>query len=333
MTIDLLGRSLLTLRDFSPDEIRYLLGLALRLKDKKREGITGDLLRGRNIVLLFEKTSTRTRCAFEVACFDEGGCATFLSNSQMGKKESLEDTARVLGRFYDGIEFRGFHQETAEDLARYSGVPVWNGLTDLYHPTQALADVMTLMENTDKPLNKLKMVYMGDARNNVANSLMIICAKLGMRYTAISPKSLAPDANLLRDMQAVAKETGAIISISDQLKDVDGADAVYTDVWVSMGEEDKYEERIRLLTPYRITREVMQKTGNDKAIFLHCLPSFHDLKTQVGKETFEKYGLTEMEVTDDVFRAPASKVFDQAENRLHTIKAIMVATIGRQEDQ
>lgn len=332
MTVNLLGRSLLTLRDFSPEEIRHLLEMALKLKDKKRKHLPGDLLRGRNIVLLFEKASTRTRCAFEVACFDEGGCATFLSNSQMGKKESLEDTARVLGRFYDGIEFRGFRQETAEDLARFSGVPVWNGLTDLYHPTQALADVMTLMENTDKPFKDLKMVYVGDARNNVANSLMIISAKLGMQYTAISPQSLAPDENLLRDMQAVARETGAVISVSDDLEDVHGADAVYTDVWVSMGEEDKFEERIRLLTPYRVTRDVMQKTGNSKAIFLHCLPSFHDLNTQVGKETFEKYGLTEMEVTDDVFRAPSSKVFDQAENRLHTIKAIMVATIGRQDD-
>ena len=330
MPVNLKGRSFLTLKDFSPEEIRYLLDLSHDLKRKKRAGVPGDLLRGRSIVLLFEKTSTRTRCAFETACWDEGGNATFLSNSQMGKKESLEDTARVLGRFYDGIEYRGFAHRTVEDLARFSGVPVWNGLTDLDHPTQALADILTLEENVKKPLRECKLVFLGDARNNVANALMIICAKLGMQYTAVGPQELAPDAELLREMQAVAGETGARIRFSTDLADVKGADAVYTDVWVSMGEESMFQERIRLLTPYRVTAEVMRGTGNPACIFLHCLPSFHDLQTATGREIHEKYGLTEMEVTDEVFRSPASKVFDEAENRLHTIKAVMVATIGRQ---
>jgi len=330
MPVNLKGRSFLTLRDYAPQEIRYLLDLSHDLKRKKRAGIPGDLLRGRNIVLLFEKTSTRTRCAFETACWDEGGNATFLSNSQMGKKESLEDTAKVLGRYYDGIEFRGFEHQMLEDLARYSGVPVWNGLTDLDHPTQALADIMTLEENVKKPLRECKVVYMGDARNNVANALMIICAKLGMRYTAICPKELKPEEGMMAEMQAVAKETGATLTVSHDIADVKGADAVYTDVWVSMGEEALFEERIRLLTPYRVTMDVMKKTGNADCIFLHCLPSFHDLETATGRDIHEKYGLTEMEVTDEVFRSPQSKVFDEAENRLHTIKAVMVATIGRQ---
>ncbi len=330
MPVNLKGRSYLTLLDFTPDEILYLLALSKDLKAKKRAGIKGDLLAGRNIVLLFEKTSTRTRCAFETACWDEGGNATFLSNSQMGKKESLEDTAKVLGRFYDGIEFRGFAHKTVEDLAKYAGVPVWNGLTDRYHPTQALADVLTLMENTAKPLSDCKLTYVGDARNNVANSLMIICAKLGMRYAAICPDELRPQAGLLAEMEALCKLTGGSIQVSSDLNDVKGADAVYTDVWVSMGEEAQFEERIRLLEPFRVDGALMQKTGNDKAIFLHCLPAFHDLETQTGQEVHQKYGLSEMEVSDEVFRSPASKVFDQAENRLHTIKAVMVATIGRQ---
>ena len=330
MPVNLKGRSYLTLIDFSPEEIRHLLQLSHDLKRKKRAGIQGDLLRGRSIVLLFEKTSTRTRCAFECACWDEGGNATSLSNSQMGKKESLEDTARVLGRFYDGIEFRGFEQKTVEELARHSGVPVWNGLTDLYHPTQALADVMTLQENTNKALSECKLVYLGDARNNVANSLMIICAKLGMQYTAIAPKELMPDPELLTRMQEVAAQTGAKLSFSENTDDVVGADALYTDVWVSMGEEGMYEQRIKLLKDYRITQELMNKTGNLHCIFLHCLPSFHDLETATGREVQEKYGLSEMEVSDEVFRSKQSKVFDQAENRLHTIKAVMVATIGRQ---
>ncbi|NLX82245.1 MAG: ornithine carbamoyltransferase [Clostridiales bacterium] len=330
MPVNLKGRSFLTLLDFTPQEIHYMLDLAMDLKRKKRAGVRGDLLAGRNIVLLFEKTSTRTRCAFETACWDEGGNATFLSNSQMGKKESLEDTAKVLGRFYDGIEFRGFAQQTVVDLARFSGVPVWNGLTDLYHPTQALADVMTLMENTTKPLNKCKLVYMGDARNNVANSLMIICAKLGMTYGAISPKELEPDPQLVSQMRELAKETGAEIQLGGDLDILEGADAVYTDVWVSMGEEAMFEERIRLLKGYRVDSAAMKRTNNEHCIFLHCLPAFHDLNTTIGVEVKEKYGLDEMEVSDEVFRSPASKVFDQAENRLHTIKAVMVATIGRQ---
>ncbi|MHC1787660.1 MAG: ornithine carbamoyltransferase [Christensenellales bacterium] len=329
MPVNLKGRSFLTLEDLSPEEIRYLLTLSNDLKRKKRAGIPGDLLRGRNIVLLFDKASTRTRCAFETACWDEGGNVTFLSNSQMGKKESLEDTARVLGRFYDGIEFRGYAQKTAQDLARFSGVPVWNGLTDQCHPTQALADILTLSENTMKPLHDCKLVFLGDARNNVANSLMIISAKLGMRYTAVSPRELAPDPALVSRMQAVAEETGAILTLTDDLAGVAGADAIYTDVWVSMGEEAQFEERIRLLRPYQVDLEVLRKTGNPQVIFLHCLPAFHDLETATGREVYEKYGLREMEVTDEVFRSGHSKVFDQAENRLHTIKAVMVATIGR----
>ncbi len=330
MPVNLKGRSYLTLKDFTPQEIRYLLDLAHDLKRKKRAGIPGDLLRGRNIVLLFEKTSTRTRCAFETACWDEGGNATFLSNSQMGKKESLEDTARVLGRFYDGIEFRGFAQQTAEDLAKYSGVPVWNGLTDKYHPTQALADVMTLEEYAEKPLRQCKLAYVGDARNNVANSLMIICAKLGMRYAAVSPRELFPEAGLLEEMRDLAGETGGEIEITSDLAGVRDADAVYTDVWVSMGEEAQFESRIKLLEGYRVDRALMEQTGNPAVIFLHCLPSFHDLETQIGREVHEKYGIREMEVSDEVFRGANSRVFDQAENRLHTIKAVMVATIGRQ---
>ncbi len=330
MPVQLKGRSLLTLLDFTPEEIRYLLDLAHDLKRKKRAGIPGDLLRGRNVVLIFEKTSTRTRCAFETACWDEGGNATFLSNSQMGKKESLEDTARVLGRFYDGIEFRGFAQQTAVDLARFSGVPVWNGLTDLYHPTQALADLMTLEENAGKPLSACKLVYVGDARNNVANSLMIICAKLGLHYAAVCPKELKPEPGLLKAMSQLARENGGSVTVSSRLGAVAGADAVYTDVWVSMGEEARFAERIRLLKDYAVTRAVMEKTGNPRAIFLHCLPAFHDLNTETGAEVHETYGLSEMEVSDEVFRSAQSRVFDQAENRLHTIKAVMVATIGRQ---
>ena len=330
MPVQLKGRSLLTLLDFSAEEIRYLLDLAHDLKRKKRAGIPGDLLRGRNVVLIFEKTSTRTRCAFETACWDEGGNATFLSNSQMGKKESLEDTAKVLGRFYDGIEFRGFAQQTAEELARFSGVPVWNGLTDLYHPTQALADLMTLEEHAGKPLADCKLAYVGDARNNVANSLMIICAKLGLRYTAVCPEELSPEKDLLHEMQALAGETGGEIIVSHDLDGVVGADALYTDVWVSMGEEARFEERIRLLAPYQVNSALMARSQNPKAIFLHCLPAFHDLNTETGREVQQKYGLKEMEVSDSVFRSPQSRVFDQAENRLHTIKAVMVATIGRQ---
>ena len=329
MPVNLKGRHLLTLKDFTPEEIRYMLDLAHELKTKKRLGIRNKMLEGKNIVLLFDKTSTRTRCAFEVAAFDEGAQVTFLSNSQMGKKESLEDTAKVLGRFYDGIEYRGFKQEVVELLAKHSGVPVWNGLTDMYHPTQILADFMTIEEHVHKPINKVKLVYVGDARNNMGNSLMIGAAKMGMTFVGIAPKSLFPDPALVAEMQEVAKETGASISFSEDIAAVESADAIYTDVWVSMGEEAQFEERIRLLTPYRVTMDMMKMTHNDNVIFLHCLPSFHDLETSVGRDIYEKFGITEMEVTDEVFRSKYSKVFDEAENRMHTIKAVMVATIGR----
>ncbi len=326
--MNLHGRSFLTLLDYTPEEIRYLLDLSHRLKREKRERIFHETLKHRNVVLLFDKSSTRTRCAFEVAALDEGAHVTFLSNSQMGKKESLEDTAKVLGRFYDGIEYRGFSQTLVEDLARFSGVPVWNGLTDLYHPTQVLADLMTIEEHAGKPLSKTKLVFIGDARNNMGNSLMIGAAKMGMEFTAIAPKALWPDETLTKRMQALAMETGAKIMLSDSLDAVAGADAVYTDVWVSMGEESRFAERIALLEPYRVTMDVIRKTGNPHVLFLHCLPSFHDLNTSVGKDIHEKYGLTEMEVSDEVFRSSHSVVFDEAENRMHTIKAVMVATLG-----
>jgi len=332
MAVNLKGRSFLSLKDFTPEEIRYMLDLSHDLKAKKRAGIRGDLLAGKNIVLLFEKASTRTRCAFEVAVMDEGGHVTFLgqNDSQIGKKESIEDTAKVLGRFYDGIEFRGFKQATVEALAKYSGVPVWNGLTDIEHPTQILADFMTIEEHVAKPLNKVKLVYMGDARNNMGNSFVIACAKMGMHFVACAPKELFPEKKLVDEMNKVAKETGAKIElIDDPAKAVKGADVIYTDVWVSMGEEHLFGERIKQLKKYQVTTDLMKKTGNPEAIFLHCLPSFHDLETKVGKEVYEKYGIKAMEVTDEVFRSSASKVFDEAENRLHTIKAVMVATAGR----
>ncbi len=332
MAVNLKGRSFLSLKDFTPEEIRYMLDLSHDLKAKKRAGIRGDLLAGKNIVLLFEKASTRTRCAFEVAVMDEGGHVTFLgqNDSQIGKKESIEDTAKVLGRFYDGIEFRGFKQATVEALAKYSGVPVWNGLTDIEHPTQILADFMTVEEHVHKPLNKVKLVYLGDARNNMGNSFVIACAKMGMHFVACAPKELFPDKKLVDEMNKVAKQTGAKIElIDDPAKAVKGADVIYTDVWVSMGEEHLFGERIKQLKKYQVTADIMKKTGNPDAIFLHCLPSFHDLETKVGKEVYEKHGVKSMEVTDEVFRSSASKVFDEAENRLHTIKAIMVATAGR----
>lgn len=327
MPINLRGRSLLTLKDFTPEEVKYLLELSKDLKAKKRMGIKGDLLKGKNIVLLFEKTSTRTRCAFEVAAFDEGANVTFLTNSQMGKKESIEDTARVLGRFYDGIEFRGFKQETVEILAKYSGVPVWNGLTDEDHPTQVLADFLTIMENFEKPLNKIKFVYIGDGRNNMANALMIGASKMGMDFVIISPKELFPSKELINEMEKTASENGGKITITDKLDAVANADVIYTDVWISMGEESKVEERIKLLKPYQVNMDLIKKTNNPEVIFLHCLPSFHDTKTEMGYDVYQKYGIKEMEVTDEVFESKYSKVFDQAENRMHTIKAVMVATL------
>ncbi|MDA3809216.1 MAG: ornithine carbamoyltransferase [Spirochaetaceae bacterium] len=328
MAVNLRGKNFITLKDFTPEEIRYMLNLSLDLKRKKRAGIKGNLLERKNIVLLFEKASTRTRCAFETAAFDEGACVTFLTNSQMGKKESIEDTAKVLGRFYDGIEFRGFKQKTVEDLAEFAGVPVWNGLTDQYHPTQILADFLTIIEHCNKPLNKVKFVYAGDARNNMGNSLMIGAAKMGMHFVALAPKELFPSEKLVAEMNEVAKETGAVIELSESLDAVKDADVIYTDVWVSMGEEDMFEQRIKQLKPYQVNMDMVKKTGNDDVLFLHCLPAFHDLETAVGKEVKEKFGLDAMEVTDEVFRSKHSKVFDEAENRMHTIKAVMVATIG-----
>ncbi len=331
MPANLRGRSLLTLKDFTTEEIRYLLDLSHDLKAKKRAGIRGDLLDRKNIVLIFDKTSTRTRCAFETACWDEGGNVTFLTNSQMGKKESIEDTAKVLGRMYHGIQYRGFSQRLIEDLARYSGVPVWNGLTDEDHPTQVLADLMTIEERCHKPLNKVKLVYSGDARNNMGNALMIGCAKMGMHFVALAPEGLRPNENLTTEMKALAAQTGASIeffSIEEADTALKGADVLYTDVWVSMGEEAKFAERIAQLQKYRVTMDFVRKTGNPEVIFLHCLPAFHDTETDIGKEVAAKHGITEMEVSDEVFRSRHSFVFDQAENRLHTIKAVMVATIG-----
>ena len=322
------GRNFLTLLDYTPDEIRALLKLAHQVKAEKKQGIFPKRMANKNVVLLFEKTSTRTRCAFETAAYDEGANVTFLSNSQMGKKESLEDTAKVLGRFYDGIEFRGFKQETVELLAKYSGVPVWNGLTDLYHPTQVLADWMTIEEHVKKPLHEVKFVYVGDARNNMGNSLMIGCAKMGMHFVGIAPKALFPSEELVNKMRELCKETGGQIELSDSIDAVEGADVIYTDVWVSMGEEAQFEERIRLLEPYRVTMDMLKKTGNPDVIFEHCLPSFHDLETSVGKDIYDRFGLKEMEVSDEVFRSKHSVVFDEAENRMHTIKAVMVATMS-----
>lgn len=330
MAINLKGRSFLTLKDFKPEEIKYLLDLSEDLKSKKRSGIKGNLLDGKNIVLLFEKTSTRTRCSFEVAAFDEGGHVTFLgaNDSQMGKKESIEDTAKVLGRFYDGIEFRGFKQESVEILAQNAGVPIWNGLTDMYHPTQILADFLTIKENVNKPLDKVKFVYVGDARNNMGNSLLIGAVKMGMDFVALAPKKLWPCEELVAEIKEVAKETGGSITLTEDVNEVKYADVIYTDVWVSMGEEDQFEERIKLLKPYQVNMDMINKTENKDVIFMHCLPAYHDLNTKVSNEIYEKFGLKEMEVTDEVFKSKHSVVFDEAENRMHTIKAVIVATIG-----
>ncbi|MGI6586310.1 MAG: ornithine carbamoyltransferase [Lutisporaceae bacterium] len=328
MAVNLKGRSFLTLMDFSPMEIRYLLDLSRDLKAKKRSGIYNYLLKGKNIVILFEKTSTRTRCAFEVGALEEGAHVTYLdqSSSQMNKKESLEDTAKVLGRFYDGIEYRGFKQSVVEDLAKYSGVPVWNGLTDADHPTQILADMLTIEEHVAKPLNKVKVVFCGDTRNNMAYAWMYGCAKMGMKFTALGPKELSPSQDILNKVNEVAKETGAIIEVAHDIDAVKGADVIYTDVWASMGEEDKIPERVKLLTPYKVNMEMLEKTGNPDVIFMHCLPAFHDFETKLAKEMKEK-GYDIREVTDEVFRSRHSVVFDEAENRMHTIKAVMVATL------
>ncbi len=331
MAVNLKGRSFLTLMDFTPEEIRYMLDLAHDLKSKKRAGINNQILKGKNVVLLFEKTSTRTRCAFEVACMDEGAGVTFLDSgsSQMGKKESLEDTAKVLGRFYDGIEYRGYEQSVVEDLAKYAGVPVWNGLTDVDHPTQILADLMTIEEHIAKPLNRVKVVFCGDIRNNMSYAWMYGCAKMGMHYVAYGPDVLAKemDQDVLARVQEVAKETGAVIEVSSDPAALKGADVLYSDVWASMGEEAEIPERVKLLTPFRIDMDMIKATENPEVIFLHCLPSFHDFETKMAREQKEA-GYDIREVTDEVFRSKHSKVFDEAENRMHTIKAVIVATIG-----
>lgn len=331
MAVNLKGRNFLTLMDFTPEEIRYMLDLAHDLKSKKRAGIRNEVLKGKNIVLLFEKTSTRTRCSFEVACLDEGAHVTFLDSksSQMGKKESIADTAKVLGRFYDGIEYRGFSQEVVEELAANAGVPVWNGLTDVDHPTQILADMLTIEEHIAKPLSKVKVVFVGDVRNNMAYAWMYGCAKMGMHFVAYGPKELADqvDSDVLARARAVAKTTGAVIEVSTDEACLRGADVIYTDIWASMGEEDQISERVKLLTPYKVTGEMMDRTENPDAIFLHCLPSFHNFETTMAKEQME-LGYDIREVTDEVFMSRQSKVFDEAENRMHTIKAVIVATIA-----
>ena len=328
MPVNLKGRSFLTLMDFTVAEVRYLLDLSRDLKARKRMGVRTGLLQGKNIVLLFEKSSTRTRCAFEVAALDEGAHVTFLdsASSQVGKKESLEDSARVLGRFYDGIEYRGYSQEVVECLARFSGVPVWNGLTDVDHPTQVLADFLTIEEHVAKPLNQVKLVFAGDIRNNMAYALMYGAAKTGMHFLGLGPRELFPSEEILTRVREAARLTGARIEVSDDINAVQGADVIYTDVWASMGEEDQIPKRVLLLTPYKVTMEMVQKTGNPGLIFLHCLPAFHDFETRLAKDMKDK-GYDIREVTDDVFRSKHSVVFDQAENRMHTIKAVMVATL------
>lgn len=332
MAFNLKGRSLLTLLDYSKEEINYLLTLSQNLKDKKRAGIRGDLLAGKNIALIFEKPSTRTRCAFAVGAKDEGGYPEYLGKNdiQLGKKETVADTARVLGRMFDGIQFRGFKHETVEVLADYAGVPVWNGLTDKYHPTQILADLMTIKEKFGY-LEGINLVYAGDGRNNMANSLMIGAAVMGMNYTIVSPDELWPCPDLIERCENINFESGGSIEITDDPVDgVLGADALYTDVWVSMGEEDKFSERIELLKPYQINAEMIENTENEDVIFLHCLPAYHNIETDNGRKIHEEYGIEEMEVTDEVFESEYSVVFDEAENRMHTIKAVMVATIGNQ---
>lgn len=328
--MDLKGRNFLKLLDFTPEEILYLIDLAAELKDKKKKGIlTKDMHQGKNVALIFEKTSTRTRCSFEVAAHDLGIGTTYLdpSGSQIGKKESIADTARVLGSMYEGIEYRGYGQEIVEELAKYAGVPVWNGLTNEFHPTQMLADVLTIKEKLGR-IKGVKLTYMGDARYNMGNSLMVVCAKLGMHFTACTTKKYFPDAALVKECEAIAGETGATITLTEDVEaGTRGADVIYTDVWVSMGEPDSiWEERIRELTPYQVNKKVMDNAGS-QAIFMHCLPAFHDLKTKIGKEMGEKFGITEMEVTDEVFESAQSVVFEEAENRMHTIKAVMAATL------
>lgn len=329
MAINLIGRSFLTLLDFSPREIRYLLDLSHDLKEKKRMGLHGDLLKGKNIVLLFDKTSTRTRCAFEVATLEEGAHVTYLTNSQFQVKESLEDSAKVLGRFYDGIEYRGYEQATVVELAKHAGIPVWNGLTDVDHPTQILADFLTLEEEIrNKSLSDMKLVFAGDTRNNMSYALMYGAAKMGMHFVALGPKALAPNQDIMTKVLEISKSTGAVIEFTDNVDEaVKGADAIYTDVWVSMGENVDYAERAKLLSPFRVTMDMFSKTGNSHTLFMHCLPSYHDFNTETARK-FKDQGVDIREVEDEVFRHKNSVVFDQAENRMHTIKAVLVSTLG-----
>ena len=327
--MNLKGRNFLKLKDFTPEEILYMVDLAAELKDKKKKGIAHDALTGKNIALIFEKTSTRTRCSFEVAAHDLGMHVTYLdpSGSQIGKKESIADTARVLGRMFDGIEYRGFGQDIVEELAEYAGVPVWNGLTNEFHPTQMLADVLTIREHLGR-IKGVKLAYMGDARYIMGNSLMVTCAKLGMDFVACTSKKYFPEQELVDYCKKVAAENGGSITLSEDIEAVKGADVIYTDVWVSMGEPDEiWEERLKDLMPYQVNKKLMDIAG-EQAIFMHCLPAFHDLKTKIGKQVYEKFGFSELEVTDEVFESEKSVVFDEAENRMHTIKAVMYATLA-----
>jgi len=333
MPYNLRNRNFLKLLDFKPEEIKFLLDLAKDLKKAKYTGAEQPLLKGKNIALIFEKTSTRTRCSFEVAAYDQGAHVTYLgpSGSQIGQKESMKDTARVLGRLFDAIEYRGFGQDIVEELAKYAGVPVWNGLTNESHPTQILADFLTMEEYSEKPLNKISFCYLGDARFNMGNSLMVGATLMGMDYRAAAPKAYQPDKELIAKCNEIAKGTGAKITITEDVeKAVKGVDYLYTDVWVSMGEPDSvWEERLRLLKPYQVNMDVIRKTGNPNVKFLHCLPAYHNRETKVGEEIFRKFGMDGLEVTEEVFESAHSIVFDEAENRLHTIKAVMVATLGK----
>ncbi|MFO7829194.1 MAG: ornithine carbamoyltransferase [Bacteroidales bacterium] len=332
MAFNLRNRNFVKLLDYTPQEIKFLLELSVDLKKAKYSGTEQQKLKGKNIALIFEKSSTRTRCAFEVAALDQGAHVTYLgpSGSQIGHKESMADTARVLGRMYDGIEYRGFGQEVVEELAKFAGVPVWNGLTNEFHPTQILADFLTMMEHSDKPLHQVTFAYVGDARNNMGNSLMIGAAKMGMKFRSVAPKSVQPTTELVNQAKEIAKETGAEITVTDNVEEgVKGCDFIYTDVWVSMGEpEEVWKERIELLKPYQVNKKMMDLTGNPKCKFMHCLPAFHNRETKMGEDIFQKFGIESMEVTEEVFESPASIVFDEAENRMHTIKAVMVATLG-----
>jgi ornithine carbamoyltransferase len=332
MAFNLRNRHFLKLLDFTPQEIKFLLDLSMDLKKARYAGIEQPRLRGKNIALIFEKASTRTRCAFETAAYDQGAHVTYLgpSGSQMGAKESMKDTARVLGRMYDGIEYRGFGQDIVEELAKYADVPVWNGLTNEFHPTQVLADFLTMMEHTDKPLSQVSFAYLGDARNNMGNSLLVGAAKMGMDFRSVAPKSVQPNKELVKAAKEIATQTGAKLKITEDLASgLKGCDFLYTDVWVSMGEsEDTWKERIELLQPYQVNAAAMELTGNSNVKFLHCLPAFHNRETVIGEEIYQKFGIEAMEVSEEVFESDASIVFDEAENRIHTIKAVMVATLG-----